>query len=284
MLRIFTKIDCLSPSITLFYFVKKSHSSFLGGVLTILMIICSFFLLVYYAWILFTHQNPNVYVYKQFEYEAGTYYFNSSSYYHFIQMFSDNERRDKEFDPSVVCFFMTRNSLNFPTNQSVLKEDHWLYDRCEESDKQGLDEDLFKNVSIFVNSACLKYYYNSTAKTHYKIGDPNYIDPFILHGNPRKDNLMLATFGVKCKNGTVMDSILGKCKTKEEIDDYLTLYASVGFHMIDHQVDPSVYSEPIQKYFIDITGAISKSGTFHHHNINISPLRVKSNIGYIFDE
>ena len=83
-------LDFLSPPITLFHLERRTHTSILGGILVIVMG-CTY--ITYISYLLFhliKHSKITSIYYKKFEYEAGSFSFNTSSIYHFIQIFSAN--------------------------------------------------------------------------------------------------------------------------------------------------------------------------------------------------
>ena len=82
------KIDFLSPPITLFHLEKRTHTSKVGAVLVIILLITLLSYAIYLITNLISHKNMTYIFHKKFEFEAGYYSFNSSSIFHFIQIFS----------------------------------------------------------------------------------------------------------------------------------------------------------------------------------------------------
>ena len=84
----FNYIDFLSPPITLFHLERRTHTSKIGGCLVIVLVtLCISYIsyLVYYS---IVHNRVSSVFYKKFEFDIGRYSFNSSSIFHFIQIFS----------------------------------------------------------------------------------------------------------------------------------------------------------------------------------------------------
>ena len=81
------KLDFLSPQITLYYKGEQSHSSILSGILSVIgYSICLLFAFVY-AIEFINKENPKVYYYNRYIEDAGEFSLNSSSMFHFIQIF-----------------------------------------------------------------------------------------------------------------------------------------------------------------------------------------------------
>ena len=278
------ELDFLSPSITLFHFDRRTHTSKLGGVLVIIMIFCCVGYTSYLLFSTITHKRITSIFYKKFEFEAGYYSLNSSSMFHFLQIFSaDNGGYFDEYDSRYIRTYTTFVRSNF--NESRIYEfDHWIWDRCREGiDNKNIDSSLFENVQNFTNAACIRYYYNSKEEKYFESNEAGFIWPNLEHGSAQRNNVYLTTVVKKCFNDSRIDKILGtNCAMKEEINNYLTNYFAIYLYFTDNQVNPLNYSSPITQYLQTISSGIGKSETFVENYVHFAPLKVITNEGSMF--
>ena len=262
------KLDLLSPPITLFYLEKRTHTSKIGASFILLLLcLCSSYI-IYLLYLIIEHKKVTAIFYKKFEYDIGQYYLNSSSIYFFIQFHSiDNESFRYKYASKYVRTYTYFGNSDF--QESNLDQiDHWVYDSCIDGiDNKNLDSDLFKNINNFDSSACLKYYFNSKEKKYYSFGDNGFIWPYLAHGTAQKNNVFLHTSIEKCTNGSVLNLLFNHCPPQEEIDDYTTKIVAIFLYLVDNQVDPTNYKNPIQKYMQSITSGVGSKQTFEESYI-----------------
>ena len=277
------KIDFLSPPITLFHLEKRTHTSNVGGFLLMLMTGLCVYYILFLFYDLMVHKKLTVLFHKRFEFEAGYYSFNSSSIFHFIQIFSpeDGGYFDK-FNSKYIRAYTTYVHSNFSYSDLDLY-DHWVFDTCSEGiDNKGLESYLFDNIENFTNGVCIRYYYNSSEKKYYNLGHEKFSWPYLEHGISQKKNIYLTTIVQKCSNDSIINQIFGQCPSQKDIDDYISKYFGIYLYFTDVQVDPANYTNPVQKYFQVISTGIGNSNNFVESYLHFSPLRVKTNIGTIF--
>ena len=272
-------IDFLSPPITLFHLEKRTHTSKIGGILVIIMssIIVSYISFLFYKVI--CHKNMISIFHKKFQFEAGYYSFNSSSVFPFFQLFSrENGGFFDKYNSKYIRIYTTYSHSNYSDNNLDLY-DHWVFDSCQNNDKKGLDSSLFSNIINFTNSACIKYYYNSTEKKYYSLEDKDFSWPYIEHGLSQSKNVYLTTLVQKCTNFSKIKEILGECPPQKEIDEYLNKYIEIYLHFTDIQVDPTNYELPFQKYVQTINSRIGTNEFFEENYIYYSPLKIRTKEG-----
>ena len=276
------KIDFLSPPITLFHLERRTHTSKVGGFLVILMILIIIFYISLQLYDLISHRKITTIFHKKFEFEAGYYSFNSSSIFHFIQIFSsENGGYFDKYDSKYIRAYTTYVRSNF-SYENLDLYDHWVFDICRKGiDDKGLEPYLFNNIENFTNAVCIRHYYNSTEKKYYSIEDKGFLWPYLEHGTAQKNNIYLTTIIEKCSNNSKMNDIFGKCPPQKDIDDYLSKYFAFYFYFTDMQVDPTNFSYPVQKYIQVISTGIVNSNIFAENYLHFSPLRVKTIIGSI---
>ena len=257
------KIDFLSPPITLFHLEKRTHTSNVGGFLIVIMVSACTLYISFLLYDLINHKKITSIFHKRFEYEAGYYSFNSSSIFHFIQIFSpENGGYFDKYESKYIRAYTTYVHSNFSYGNLDLY-DHWVFDTCRKDiDDKDLDPSLFKNIENFTNGVCIRYYYNSSERKYYSLEDEGFSWPHLEHGIAQRDNIYLTTIVQKCSNDSIINKIFGECPTQKEIDDYISKYFAIYLYFTDTQVDPTNYSEPVQKYLQVISTGIGTSQTF----------------------
>ena len=277
------KIDFLSPPITLFHLERRTHTSNVGGTFVILMVLVCTLYIVHLFFNLISHKEMTTVINKKFEFEAGYYSFNSTSIFHFIQIFSTkNGGYFDKYDSKYVRTYTTYAYSNFSYSNLDLY-DHWVFDNCRKGiDDKDLEPYLFENIENFTNGVCIRYYFNSTEKKYHKIGDNGFIWPHLEHGTARRNNIYLTTIIQKCSNDSIINEIFGNCPSQKEIDNYISKYFSIYLYFTDMKIDPTNYSKPGQKYLQVVTSRIGNSNNFVESYIHFSPLRVRTKLGTIF--
>ena len=278
-------IDFLSPPITLFHLERRTHTSKIGGILVLMMFSMYSSYISYLLFHLITHSKITLIFYKKFQFEAGYYSFNSSSIFHFIQIFSPNnggyfDKFETKYIRAYTTYIQTEISeINLELN------DHWVFDSCENNiDNKGLEPYIFQNVENFTNAVCIKHYYNSTEKKYYLLGDEGFKFPHLEHGLAHRNNVYLTTIVQKCNNNSKINDLFGSCPPQEEIDNYIKKYSFLYLYFTDTQVDPTNYESPIQHYLQTITTIIGNDRTYIESFIHFSPIKLKTKQGSLFEE
>ena len=278
-------LDFLSPPITLFHLERRTHTSKIGGLLVIMMSSLYIAYISYLFFHLITHSRITSIFYKKFEFEAGHYSFNSSSIFHFIQIYStSNGGYFDRFESKYIRAFTTYTQTDIKITNLDLY-DHWVYDLCENNkDDKDLDPSLFEHIVNFTNAVCIRYYYNSTLKKYFYMEEEGFIWPHLEHGLAQKDNIYLTTSVQACTNDSVINDIFGSCPPQKEIDEYLKKYNFLYMYFTDTQIDPTNYEIPIQHFFQTITTIIGNEKTFIESFIHYSPIKLKTNEGSLFGQ
>ena len=278
------KLDFLSPPITLFYLERRTHTSKIGGSLILLLIsICSAYI-IYLLFLIIEHRKVTSIFYKKFQYDIGQYFLNSSSIFYFIQFHSiDNESFKYKYASKYLRIYSYFGNTEFDESR-LDKIDHWVYDSCIDGvDNKDLDSNLLQNINNFNNSACLRYYYSSSEDKYYLPDSNKFKWPFLAHGTAQKNNIFLHTTIQKCTNDSVINKVFGQCPTQIEIDEYVSKLQAIFLYLVDNQVDPTNYKNPIQQYIQSITSGIGSIKDYEENYIFYSPLKVKTKEGSIFE-
>ena len=279
----FANIDFLSPPITLFHLGKRTHTSRIGATLFIILIIICFSYAIFLIYNLVSHKQMTYIFHKKFEYEAGYYSFNSSSVFHFIQIFSpDNGGYFDKFDSRYIRAYTTYAKSNL-TYDNLHLYDHWVFDQCRKNvDDEGLDPSLFSNVENFTNGVCIRYFYNSKEKKYYSLGADGFKWPHLEHGMAQRSNIYLTTIIQKCSNDSIINEIFGECPSQKEIDDYLSKYFGIYLYFTDTQIDPTDFKKPVTQFLQVVSTGIGTSQAYVECHIHFSPVRILTKIGSIF--
>ena len=260
------RLDFLSPPITLFHLERRTHTSKVGGSLVILMfMLCLLFIVLLLSEIT-SHKKMTTIYHKKFEFEAGIYSFNSSSIFHFIQIFSaDSGGYFDKYDSKYIRAYTSYVHSNFSSSNLDLY-DHWVFDTCRKDiDDKDLEPYLFDNIENFTNGVCIRYYFNSTEEKYYSVEEKGFSWPYLEHGTSQRKNIYLTTIIQKCSNDSIINKIFGMCPPQKEIDDYLSKYFAIYLYFTDMQVDPTNYN----------------SQTFVENYLHFSPLRLRTDVGSI---
>jgi len=104
-------LDYLSPKISLFFYGRRRHSAFLGGILTILMVISCFTYIFYLCLDVCRHNSSTFQYYRHLFKDPGGYLFNNTDgIFHFFQFYNPkNKSYYGKFNSKYIRFFMTTN-------------------------------------------------------------------------------------------------------------------------------------------------------------------------------
>ena len=277
--------DFLSTPITLFHLERRTHTSRVGATLVIALIFICFSYTIFLFYNLITHKQMTYIFHKKFEYEAGYYSFNSSSVFHFIQIFApDNGGYFDKFDSRYIRAYTTYAQSDL-TYSNLHLHDHWVFDQCRKNvDDEGLDPSLFINVENFTNGVCIRHFYNSSGKKYYSFGTDGFKWPYLEHGIAQRNNIYLTTIVQKCSNDSIINEIFGNCPPQKEIDDYVSKYLAIYLYFTDTQVDPTYFKKPITQFLQVVSTGVGTSQTYVESYIHFSPVRILTKIGSIFGE
>ena len=105
--------------------------------------------------------------------------------------------------------------------------------------------------------------------------------PYLAHGTAQKNNIFLHTSIQKCTNDSSINKLFGDCPSQTEIDEYTTKIVAIFLYLVDNQVDPTNYKNPIRKYIQSITSGVGTVQGFEETYIFYSPLKVRTTEGSI---
>ena len=279
-----TKIDLVSPPISLFYRGLPSHSSWPSGVLTILGLALLLFFCGFQLKYLFNRESeiPISTSFTYFIEDAGTLSLNSSSLFHFISLEDFNDKGNEEFYFSYFNIIGLQDSFaKYEKDNNIYNYDHWLYGYCNrESDIKGVED--IATQKFLTKSACIRKYYNSETKSYYDTNDPNFKWPSLSHGIFHQEN-RLYTIIIKSCEQYILDHLFnGEMACKDIKDfDFSTMLAHLNF--MDHYIDVLNYEHPIGNYFYKIENKLDEENYSINH-LNFNPSLIRSNKGYVLEK
>ena len=279
-----SKIDYISPKITLFYYGNRRHSSKLGGILTFLMALLSASYVFYLVYNIISHKITNFMFYKTYLVDVDQFYFNDTTgIFHYFQLYNLKTKEYGEYNSRYIRKFMSRLYNTYINKHENLSDnEHWVYDNCRDNkENKNLAKGLINNKS-FKNGACLRYYYNNIEHMYYPIEDiKNFKYPYVIHGSSNQNNLLLETIIEKCENSSIITTILGDCGSQKDIDDYYEQYKGINLQLLSKRVDTDNYQNPIYQYMHSISDSLDYN-TVPVININLMPYFIEISNGIVF--
>ena len=279
-----SKLDYISPKITLFYYGKRRHASNLGGILTVLMVLLSASYVFYLIYNIISHKITNFMLYRTYFVDAGQFYFNDTTgIFHYFQIFDIKQKDYGEYKSQFIRIFMSRLYTTYIDKHDNLSEnEHWVYDTCKDNkENKNIDKNLF-DINSFKKGVCLRYYYNNIDHIYYPVEDlQNFKYPYLIHGSSNKDNLFLETIIEKCDNSSIISNVLGSCGNQKDIDEYFEKYKGITLQLLSKRVDTDNYESPIYEYMHSISESLNINSVAVN-NINLMPYFIEINNGVVF--
>ena len=281
------KFDFLSPNITLYYYNKKRHSSLIGGLLSIIMIVFCIYIIFHYSFIKVYPNGSSLYVFKNFDNEMNLT-FDKSGLFHYLWIFNEFKVADNKnqsiiqiynLKKGMVRIYMTYTYDKYDYNSSNLKDsDHWVYDTCS---NYVIEEDLIYDYSY---SSCIKYYYNSNDKKYYSINDyTNFKYPFVKYNLSDSEKIFFGIFVEKCENNTKINEILGECFPEEKINEYLNHFNRIFLSFVNSKIQINNYDNPVKLYSHKIYNNLyDHKNYFYIHDLAFIPFNFKSSKGIAY--
>ena len=210
MKEILKKCDCLSEQNSIYFNNEKSHQSLISGIITIIFYILIFFFLIYFSIDVIKKKNPTSYFFKKYIPDVGTYYLNTSTIFHYIQLL-DEDNNIRIDEDSFIMFGTEEYIDNFLKSFYLEDIDHYYYGFCNKND-------ILKNESIIddenlLKSFCIRGFWNATLKKNFLTSDHNFIYPYLKYGSNSKyhKNIGYGIYIMKCQNISYRHNL---CKKK----------------------------------------------------------------------
>ena len=284
-------LDYLSPRVTFYYQGNLSHTSIISGIISIVAIVFLIILSVYFSLDIIQKSNPNTFFFNSFIEDSGTYYFNKTSLFHFVNIIQNIRGNEihEDFDFTTFNIIGAQahidNFINNDKRGGLKTFDHWVYGNCNKNNTEGLD-DLIK-FDFFEKSACVIKYFNCTEGKYYSIDEPNFAWPRIAHGTFNDLNKLYGLYVQKCSDD-ILYQILGdgyNCKNDSEIDYYFDSLKGgriMHFYFVNNYINILDYYNPINKFIYRMETPLYKE-QYSTNSININPVLVRTHNGLILD-
>ena len=269
------QLDFLSPYITLYHKGDLSHNSIFSGILSIITIILLVVLALYYVLEIINRTNPNAFYFNRFIEEAGFFYLNRTTLFHFIRNIKNIQGNtiNVGFDYTtfnIIGSYVYYNNFIMPP---PFVFDHWLYGNCDkETNTEGLDDILTDD--LLQKAACVRKYYNASEGKYYSIGDPQFIWPNISHGTFNEKNVLYNIMIRPCDN-RLIGQILGEGSHCQIGNNYFDEDGTkeLHFYFINNYINILNYDNPNTHFFYRIESPFSSS-QYTVNDINIAPALV----------
>ena len=277
MSKYLKKFDMISPNNILYFNNEPSHQSSFSGLLSLLCYSLIFFFFIYFSLDVIKKKNPTSYFYKQFIEEVGTYYLNTSTIFHYIQLL-DEDNNIRIDDNSFIMFGTEEYIDRFLLNFSLEETDHYYYGKCIKNDILN-NESIINEENIF-NSYCIRGFWNATLKENILTSHNNFIYPYLKYGSNSKKhkNIGYGVYIIKCQNISYRKN---KCKIRNEIEEEYSKLLRIKFTLIDNNFDITIYKKPVVPYLLEVTNHLT-GNTITMNNLNFVPVNIKSDDGYVF--
>ena len=242
---------------------------------------------VYYFLELIQRKEPNTFYFNSFIEDAGTFEVNSSSLFHFINVVQKTKRGEvkEQFDFSRFSIIGVQSYVDGYLSMEKIKKlenmKHWVYGYCDKNSiNEGLDDLI--NYEFFNQSACIQYYYDTTKKQYYEIGNPNFIWPKIAYGSFNDKNEIYGLYVQKCKNNLINYTLKEDYSCQNDIENYFSYTRVLHFYFINNYVNVLNFQTPYNKFFYRIESPFEKD-QYSINDININPTLVRSHQGLLLD-
>ena len=283
-MKFFSKIDIISPPITLYYKDELLHPSLFSGILSIICYILMVCFGLNYLIVFFQKKNPTAYYFNRYVEEAGNFPMNSSSIFASLQLCNtSNENRVMKIDFDSVRFIGVEKSIDtYTSNTNLTNYDHWIYGNCNnDTDIKGISNLI--DVENFKESTCIRKFYNKNEKKYYETNEKNFRWPELAHGSSNPNVTLYGIIVEKCKNDSLRTNLEKKfCKSDSEINEYMA-HVTIRLQVIDHLADVLNFKEPFTKYFYQLTNGIFNE-TYVTNHLNFYPAIMKTHKGILFEK
>ena len=274
----FKYLDNVSPNITLFYKGYECHSSSISGIITILTYMAIIILGFIFSFDFVFKRNPTSYFYNRFVYDVGTFSFNNTGIFHFIQA---GETNNYTYDNRIVNVIGVNDySSLISENTNITLYDHWIYEPCNNQHIGNLKDYLNDSNTSFYNGICINKFYNKTTKKIININDTNFKYPIIAHGTSNPNSNPYGIFILRCQNHSELNKT--DCYDKDISDKKILEVDIINMHFIDHYIDVKNYHYPLVRFHNKIRNQIVLSSYTINH-LNFKPLKLNTHTGIILN-
>jgi len=277
----FKNIDLISPNLTLFFKGYLSHSNIFSGILTILIYLISIFSIIYFSLDIICRLNPTVYFYNKTIIDSGNFLLNSDSIFHYVSILGIN------FEEKNIKVIGIKNTLiNLYINEpNSFLYDHYIYEPCTE-DNENWEKENMQSMNLTLikshNGLCINKFYNATSKKIIYYNDKEFVYPNLKYGTNNEKNIWYGIFIQACQNDSNINN--NYCNSIENIKNFINLNSLTSYiSFINSEVEIDNYQNPIN-YIPYAISTTLKNNEFFANHINIQPLKIHTQKGYLFDK
>ena len=280
-----SKIDFLSPKITLYYNGNNSHNSHMGGLLSLIFLIIMILLITNFVFQMIKPKISSIFIYDE---NIDDVIYNQTIDYsginHFIQIYGNsNGGMFGDFNKkNIIIYGMKENSGNIYNNDEVKTNlsniEHWIYDKCENiiEINKNLFNEISQIISNYTKSICMRFYYNPKDHKYYEVGLGGYISPNLETSYLTEKRYIYKIAIEKCDNNSIFNEKFNySCNSNNEITKYVNLYNNIFMYFSNRQIIPKSLKNPFKIYFHSIS-AFFKRMSYFESNIIFSPIKIIS--------
>ena len=280
-----SKLDFLSPKITLYYKGNSAHISYIGGLLSLFFLILVIFLLINIFFPIIYPEISSIFIYEEnidnVKYSQNIDY---SGINHFIRIYGySNGGVFGDYDnKNIIIYGMKETSENKYYNEEIKNNlsntEHWIYDKCENLTEinKNLFIDISQIISNYTKSICVRFYYNPRDHKYYEVGLDGYIPPNLETSFLTEKRNIYKIIIEKCDNNSIFNNKFDySCNNNSEITKYLNLYNNIFMYFSNEQIMPTSHKNPFKKYFYSISSNV-KNMSYFENNIIFSPIKIIS--------
>ena len=268
--------DFISPDVKLYYKGRTKHSSIFSIIISIFSFILLMILSIIFSLDFVLHKNPTSFYYNKYIEDIGIYYLNHSSFFHFVSF--DNY---SAYDRRAFSLVGVQNSVEstYIANNNESNFDHWIYDRCDNSDIGEYNKILNNYTHYYQNGLCVKKYYNSKLRKVILYNEPDFAYPTVEHGASSTKEVYYGVFIQRCQNNSEIND---DCFDNKTIDDIIYSSISYSVFFVDYVIDIENYKRPFKYFFHQI---LNKYSTLSYtiNVLNFQNLEIHTIAGIIFE-
>lgn len=273
-----SKVDLISPKITLYYNGNPKHYVLSSSILSIVTYIVIFALSVNF-FVQFFHRNIfSSYFSSKFVEDIGEYPLNSSSLFHYISL--NNSKNEIDYK-AIHIIGIQQHISQYKINNDLSRLNHWVYGRCTLEDFGDLSY-LIRNLSELSNTACIRKMWDFKRQKYFYSDEKDFYYPSVRYGTSNGKNIFYGIVVEKCRNFSTIQNMKKVCRSEEQINEYLNQHYSIDAHIVDNSLELGNYSHPITKNILRITNEMNDN-IYKQSHLNFYPINIKTHIGSLFD-
>ena len=275
-------LDFITPKITLFYSGSLKHSSFISGLLSILIVLVCLSITLIFSMDFLFKKHPVAFYYKQTIDDVDEYEINNENFFHYVSLYFVNGSAftNTKYFHIIGIYNLSSNPDDYVDEYSY---SHWIYERCDDLDFYNIYNIKFNSnmKKIFNESFCIKFYYNADTNTTISINDSNFFYPKIAHGYSSDNNLNYGILLKNCVNNTIFGNQI--CTNQMNINTEFIYLNNFYINFLKTNVQLRNYSSPFN-FILKNTSFNIYMFDWTYYHLYFSPINLRTTVGIFFDK